>query len=161
MSKEIRVPVMGESVSEGTISKWLKQVGEAVAIDEPLVEIETDKVAVEVPSPVAGVHHRHCSDESHNFCNHEADAPQIHSWPLDCQDTLDQSLLYFLKSPGLVPVVAPLALIREHLLGGGAGGIIQGRLTACETASPPECAATSEIAGCGVKVRSVARAQSP
>ncbi len=55
MSKEIRVPVMGESVSEGTISKWLKQVGEAVAIDEPLVEIETDKVAVEVPSPVAGV----------------------------------------------------------------------------------------------------------
>ncbi|NBT38936.1 MAG: 2-oxoglutarate dehydrogenase complex dihydrolipoyllysine-residue succinyltransferase [Alphaproteobacteria bacterium] len=55
MAVEIRVPVMGESVSEGNISQWLKKPGEMVAVDEPLVEIETDKVAVEVPSPVAGV----------------------------------------------------------------------------------------------------------
>lgn len=55
MTSEIRVPVLGESVSEATIGKWLKAEGEAVAIDEPLVELETDKVSVEVPAPAAGV----------------------------------------------------------------------------------------------------------
>jgi len=54
MSTEIRVPALGESVTEATIGKWLKSEGDVVAIDEPLVELETDKVAVEVPSPVAG-----------------------------------------------------------------------------------------------------------
>ena len=54
MSTEIRVPTLGESVSEATIGKWFKQPGDAVAMDEPLVELETDKVTVEVPSPVAG-----------------------------------------------------------------------------------------------------------
>lgn len=54
MATEITVPTMGESVSEGTVSKWLKNIGDAVAVDEPLVELETDKVTVEVPSPVAG-----------------------------------------------------------------------------------------------------------
>ncbi len=53
--EEIKIPQMGESVTEGTIGTWLKQVGEAVAVDEPVVEVETDKVAMEVPSPVAGV----------------------------------------------------------------------------------------------------------
>ena len=53
--KEIVIPQMGESVAEGTIGTWLKAVGEAVAQDEPIVEVETDKVAMEVPSPVAGV----------------------------------------------------------------------------------------------------------
>ena len=48
------VPAVGESVTEGTIAKWLKQVGDAVAVDEPLVELETDKASVEVPSTVAG-----------------------------------------------------------------------------------------------------------
>ncbi len=54
MATEITVPALGESVSEGTISKWLKNVGDTIAVDEPLVELETDKVTVEVPSPVAG-----------------------------------------------------------------------------------------------------------
>ena len=54
MSTEIKVPQLGESVSEATIAKWFKKVGDAVAVDEPLVELETDKVTVEVPSPVAG-----------------------------------------------------------------------------------------------------------
>lgn len=54
MATEIRVPTLGESVSEATIGKWFKQPGDAVAMDEPLVELETDKVTVEVPSPVAG-----------------------------------------------------------------------------------------------------------
>ncbi len=55
MAIEIRVPALGESVTEATVGKWLKQAGDTVAVDEPLVELETDKVTVEVPSPVAGV----------------------------------------------------------------------------------------------------------
>ncbi|ENN90128.1 2-oxoglutarate dehydrogenase complex dihydrolipoyllysine-residue succinyltransferase [Bartonella bovis] len=54
MVSEIRVPTLGESVTEATIGKWFKQCGETVAVDEPLVELETDKVTVEVPAPVAG-----------------------------------------------------------------------------------------------------------
>lgn len=53
--EDIVIPQMGESVAEGSIGTWLKAVGEAVAQDEPIVEVETDKVAMEVPSPVAGV----------------------------------------------------------------------------------------------------------
>ena len=52
---EIRVPALGESVTEATIGKWFKQPGDAVAVDEPLVELETDKVTIEVPAPAAGV----------------------------------------------------------------------------------------------------------
>ena len=55
MATEIRVPTLGESVTEATIGKWFKKAGDTVAVDEPLVELETDKVTVEVPSPVAGV----------------------------------------------------------------------------------------------------------
>jgi len=55
MSKSINVPTLGESITEATVARWFKSVGEAVAVDEPLVELETDKVTVEVPSPVAGV----------------------------------------------------------------------------------------------------------
>lgn len=55
MATEIRVPTLGESVTEATIGTWLKKKGEAVAIDEPLVELETDKVSIEVPASVAGV----------------------------------------------------------------------------------------------------------
>jgi len=51
---EIRVPTLGESVSEATIGRWFKKAGDAVAVDEPLVELETDKVTIEVPSPSAG-----------------------------------------------------------------------------------------------------------
>ena len=55
MTVEIRVPALGESVTEATVAKWFKQVGEAVAADEPLCELETDKVTVEVPASAAGV----------------------------------------------------------------------------------------------------------
>ncbi|HWV21910.1 MAG TPA: biotin/lipoyl-containing protein, partial [Devosia sp.] len=55
MSTEIRVPTLGESVTEATIGQWFKQVGDSVAADEPLVELETDKVTIEVPAPAAGV----------------------------------------------------------------------------------------------------------
>jgi 2-oxoglutarate dehydrogenase E2 component (dihydrolipoamide succinyltransferase) len=55
MATEIRVPTLGESVTEATIGRWFKHAGEAVAADEPLVELETDKVTIEVPAPIAGV----------------------------------------------------------------------------------------------------------
>ena len=55
MAEKITVPTLGESVTEATVSKWLKSQGEKVTADEPLVELETDKVNVEVPSPVSGV----------------------------------------------------------------------------------------------------------
>jgi len=54
MNKEIRVPALGESVTEATIAKWFKNVGDAVKVDEPMVELETDKVTVEVPAPTSG-----------------------------------------------------------------------------------------------------------
>ena len=55
MSEKITVPTLGESVTEATVSKWLKSKGDKVIADEPLVELETDKVNVEVPSPINGV----------------------------------------------------------------------------------------------------------
>ena len=55
MAIEIKVPALGESVTEATVGQWFKKPGEAVKVDEPLVELETDKVTVEVPSPVAGM----------------------------------------------------------------------------------------------------------
>lgn len=55
MATEVRVPTLGESVSEATIGTWYKKVGDAITIDEPLVELETDKVTIEVPAPKSGV----------------------------------------------------------------------------------------------------------
>ncbi|MEM9087016.1 MAG: 2-oxoglutarate dehydrogenase complex dihydrolipoyllysine-residue succinyltransferase [Pseudomonadota bacterium] len=63
MATEITVPALGESVTEGTIGEWLKQPGDAVAVDEPIASLETDKVAVDVPSPVAGVMSAHQAEE--------------------------------------------------------------------------------------------------
>ena len=55
MATDVQVPALGESITEGTLAEWLKKPGEAVAADEPIASLETDKVSVEVPSPVAGV----------------------------------------------------------------------------------------------------------
>ena len=54
MATEVNLPALGESVTEGTVTRWLKQVGDTVAVDEPLLEVSTDKVDTEIPSPVAG-----------------------------------------------------------------------------------------------------------
>src|SRR5687767_807503 len=54
MSTPVKLPQLGESVTEGTITRWLKEVGDTVEVDEPLLEVSTDKVDTEVPSPVAG-----------------------------------------------------------------------------------------------------------
>ena len=55
MSEKIVVPVLGESITEATVAKWLKKEGDQVESDEPIVELETDKVNLEVPSPIDGV----------------------------------------------------------------------------------------------------------
>lgn len=55
MSESVNLPALGESVTEGTVTRWLKQVGDRVEVDEPLLEVSTDKVDTEIPSPVAGV----------------------------------------------------------------------------------------------------------
>ena len=55
MAIEITVPALGESVTEATVGQWFKKPGDAVNVDEPLLELETDKVTLEVPAPVAGV----------------------------------------------------------------------------------------------------------
>ncbi|MBE9940260.1 biotin/lipoyl-containing protein, partial [Cellulosimicrobium cellulans] len=54
MSENVQMPALGESVTEGTVTRWLKSVGDTVAVDEPLLEVSTDKVDTEIPSPVAG-----------------------------------------------------------------------------------------------------------
>ena len=55
MSEKILVPVLGESITEATVTKWLKKKGDNVVADEPVVELETDKVNLEVPAPASGV----------------------------------------------------------------------------------------------------------
>ena len=55
MIEKIVVPVLGESITEATVAKWLKNPGDSVEADEPIVELETDKVNLEVPSPITGV----------------------------------------------------------------------------------------------------------
>lgn len=66
MSSEVKVPTLGESVSEATVGQWLKQPGDPVKLDEPIASLETDKVAVDVPSPVAGVMGAHLVKEGDN-----------------------------------------------------------------------------------------------
>ena len=55
MATEVKVPVLGESITEATLGEWLKQPGDPVKADEPIASLETDKVSIEVPRPVAGV----------------------------------------------------------------------------------------------------------
>ena len=55
MSERVTMPALGESVTEGTVTRWLKNVGDQVEVDEPLLEVSTDKVDTEIPSPVAGM----------------------------------------------------------------------------------------------------------
>src|SRR5260370_24677855 len=66
MATEIRVPALGESVTEATVARWLKKIGESVAVDDPLVELETDKVTLEVNASAAGVLSQIAADEGAN-----------------------------------------------------------------------------------------------
>ena len=66
MAAEIKVPSLGESVTEATVSKWLKQRGEVVAVDEPVAELETDKITLEVYAPATGTLAEILADEGAN-----------------------------------------------------------------------------------------------
>src|SRR3978361_1055498 len=55
MSESVNLPALGESVTEGTVTRWLKNVGDRVEVDEPLLEVSTDKVDTEIPSPISGL----------------------------------------------------------------------------------------------------------
>ncbi|MBD2761581.1 2-oxoglutarate dehydrogenase, E2 component, dihydrolipoamide succinyltransferase, partial [Kocuria sp. cx-116] len=74
MSETVNLPALGESVTEGTVTRWLKEVGDEVTVDEPLVEVSTDKVDTEVPSPVAGVIEKILVDEDEDV---EVGAPLV------------------------------------------------------------------------------------
>ena len=63
MSERVTMPALGESVTEGTVTRWLKSVGDTVEVDEPLVEVSTDKVDTEIPTPVAGTLQKIVADE--------------------------------------------------------------------------------------------------
>ena len=63
MSNSVQMPALGESVTEGTVTRWLKSVGDTVEVDEPLLEVSTDKVDTEIPSPFAGVLEKILADE--------------------------------------------------------------------------------------------------
>ena len=63
MSNSVQMPALGESVTEGTVTRWLKSVGDEVEVDEPLLEVSTDKVDTEIPSPFAGVLEKILADE--------------------------------------------------------------------------------------------------
>ena len=63
MSETVKMPALGESVTEGTVTRWLKSVGDTVEVDEPLLEVSTDKVDTEIPSPVAGTIEKILVDE--------------------------------------------------------------------------------------------------
>ena len=67
MSEEIVVPVLGESITEATVAKWLKNQGDTVKTDEPIVELETDKVNLEVPSPFPEASFLHLRQGSRHF----------------------------------------------------------------------------------------------
>ncbi len=74
---EIRVPTLGESVTEATIGRWFKKAGDAVAVDEPLVELETDKVTIEVPAPSAGTLGEICRQGWRDRCGRRAARPDL------------------------------------------------------------------------------------
>ena len=90
MAIEIKVPTLGESVTEATVSKWFKAAGDAVAVDEPLVELETDKVTIEINAPVSGAlksiavqegadHPDTISSAVSNFCMTAGDVPVFYT----------------------------------------------------------------------------------
>ena len=69
MTFSVTMPALGESVTEGTVTRWLKKEGDQIAVDEPLLEVSTDKVDTEIPSPVAGVLQKNCCASRFHSCS--------------------------------------------------------------------------------------------
>ena len=165
MSTEIIMPQMGESIFEGTITKWLKAIGDTVAIDEPLFEISTDKVDAEIPSPVAGVLAEIRFPEGATIevntvvavigeVGSAVPAPQAAQVPAQeaapAQVALPQKLIQESAPPQVVVRSSPLArrIAKEHdidlnrIAGTGAGGRI-GKDDVLRAASQPALAQSS------------------
>ncbi|MFT6887676.1 MAG: 2-oxoglutarate dehydrogenase E2 component (dihydrolipoamide succinyltransferase), partial [Paracoccaceae bacterium] len=103
MTIEVRVPTLGESVTEATVATWFKQPGEAVALDEMLCELETDKVTVEVPAPAAGVLAEHVAAEGETV-------------------GVDALLATITEGAGAAAAPAPKAAAAPAASGGASGG---------------------------------------
>ncbi len=119
MAIDIVVPTLGESVSDATIARWMKQAGEAIARDEPIVELETDKVTLEVPSPVAGALSEIIADEGATVevgallaRVEEGGAPAVAA-PKDAAPAASKA-----ATPALQETAAPVAVPsgQEHLM---------------------------------------------
>src|SRR6201995_1620729 len=101
MSVSVSMPQLGESVTEGTVTRWLKKEGERVEVDEPLLEVSTDKVDTEIPSPASGILRGIAVDEDETVAvgaqlaviedSDTADAPAPAATPAPAQDTGSQS----------------------------------------------------------------------
>ena len=119
MAIDIVVPTLGESVSDATIARWMKQAGEAIAQDEPIVELETDKVTLEVPSPVAGALSEIIADEGATvevgalLARVEEDGAPAVAAPKDAAPAASKAATPAPQEPA-APVAAPSG--REHPL---------------------------------------------
>ena len=81
MSETVKMPALGESVTEGTVTRWLKSVGDTVEVDESLLEVSTDKVDTEIPSPVAGTIEKILVEEDEDVLIHSPLSPSSPSSP--------------------------------------------------------------------------------
>ena len=119
MAIDIVVPTLGESVSDATIARWMKQAGEAIAQDEPIVELETDKVTLEVPSPVAGTLSEIIADEGATvevgalLARVEEGGAAVVAAPKDAAPAASKATTPAAQEPA-APVAAPSG--REHPL---------------------------------------------
>jgi 2-oxoglutarate dehydrogenase E2 component (dihydrolipoamide succinyltransferase) len=149
MATEIKVPSLGESITDATVAKWLKHPGQPVALDEPVVELETDKVNVEVPAPAAGILASISAEEGAVLpvggvlgqIEEAATATAPHPNPLEATLPLpSESEAATATAPHPNPLEAPLPLPSESEAAGaaapGAGPPIQGNVAVLERSGP-------------------------
>ena len=118
MSQNVTLPALGESVTEGTVTRWLKKVGDTVAVDEPLVEVSTDKVDTEIPSPVAGVIEQILVQEDETvevgavlvIIGDGASAPSAPAAPVQAAEPVVAPVAAPVEAPA--PVAAPVAAVQ-------------------------------------------------
>jgi len=155
MAIDIVVPTLGESVSDATIARWMKQVGEVVAQDEPIVELETDKVTLEVPSPVAGTLSKIIANEGTTVevgaplaRVEESDPPAV-AEPINVSSGLSETATHVAATPDRVHPLSPAVrrLVEENdiELGKIKGTGVDGRLTKADVMAVLK-SRTSELA---------------
>lgn len=167
MSTEVKVPTLGESITEATLGQWLKQPGEAVKLDEPIASLETDKVAIEVASPVAGILTNHLVKEgdtvnvdavialigdSASPAGNDPVAPRTESVkPVDeqkpAQDNVPTASADLTLSPAVRRLVLELGIDPTKVKGSGKDGrLTKEDVLAAAKGGTPEPAAASAVA---------------